>query len=184
MSKQKKLYSNHSSRLQTWDYSRSGYYFVTMTVRGRERWFGEIRNGVMHKSPLGEFAEMSWKKTPELRPSMNLWLGEFVVMPDHFHAVLFIGENEHNSALPCLAKSETTEQVLHTLNNPKNGFRAQSNNLASIVRGFKASVTTEARRQGIPFNWVSRYHDSIVRNAGDLNFVRSYIQKNVERWKE
>jgi len=72
--------------------------------------------------------------------------------------------------------------VLFALSHPKNSFRPQSNNLASIIRGFKASVTTEARRTGVDFEWVSRYHESIIRNAGDLNFVRSYIQKNVKRW--
>jgi putative transposase len=183
MSKHQKSYSNHSSRLQTWDYSKPGYYFVTMVVRGRKRSFGEIRGGVMHKTPLGEFAEKSWAQTPELRPSMNIWLGEFVVMPDHFHAVLRIGVNEHNLPLAPSQNLQTTEQLLHHLNAPKNSFQFQSNNLASIIRGFKAAVTTEARRTGVPFEWVSRYHESIVRNAGDLNFVRSYIRRNVERWK-
>jgi putative transposase len=183
MSKYQKHYSNHSSRLQTWDYSKAGYYFVTMVVRGRRRAFGEIRGGVMHKTPLGEFAECSWKRTLELRPSMNLWLGEFVVMPDHFHAVLHIGVNEHNSSLSLHKEFQSEEQILRALIHPKNSFRPQSNNLASIIRGFKASVTTEARRTGIDFEWVSRYHESIIRNAGDLHFVRSYIRRNVEQWK-
>ena len=182
MSKHQKFYSNHSSRLQTWDYSKASYYFVTMVVRNRRRSFGEIRDGVMHKTPLGEFAEQSWKRTTGLRPSMNIWLGDFVVMPDHFHAVLRIGVNEHNSSLSLHNELQTPGQVLFALSHPKNSFRPQSNNLASIIRGFKASVTTEARRTGVDFEWVSRYHESIIRNAGDLNFVRSYIQKNVKRW--
>lgn len=183
MSKYQKSYSNHSSRLQTWDYSRAGYYFVTMVVRGRKRVFGEIRNGVMHKTPLGEFVERAWLQTPELRASMNIWLGEFVVMPDHFHAVLRIGVNEHNRQQEPTGQLQSKEELLYALNEPKNAFRPQSQNLASVIRGFKASVTTEARRTGIPFEWISRYHESIVRNAGDLNFVRSYIRRNVERWR-
>jgi putative transposase len=183
MSKDQKLYSNHSSRLQTWDYSKAGYYFVTMSIRGRKRSFGEIRGGVMHKTSLGEFAERSWKQTPKLRSNMNIWLGEFVVMPDHFHAVLRIGVNDHNSHLAPSAKLQTNEELLHALNHPKNAFRPQTNNLASIVRGFKSAVTSEARRKGIEFEWVSRYQESILRNAGDLHFVRSYIRRNVEGWK-
>ena len=76
-----------------------------------------------------------------------------------------------------------TEEATNKLLRHKNGFRPQAHNLASIVRGFKASFTTEARRQGLPFEWVSRYHDSILRTVGDLFFVRSYIQTNVERWE-
>lgn len=183
MSKYQKSFSNHSSRLQTWDYSRAGYYFVTMTISGRKRCFGEIRGGIMHKTPLGEFAEKSWRETPELRPNMNIWLGEFVVMPDHFHAVLRIGVNDHNRQKLSSAQRQSKEELLHALNAPKNAFHPQKNNLASIIRGFKAAVTTEARRTGVPFEWVSRYHESIVRNAGDLNFVRAYIRRNVESWK-
>ncbi|MFM2202049.1 MAG: hypothetical protein RL040_1249 [Bacteroidota bacterium] len=183
MRKRSTKFGRHSNRMQTWDYSKAGYYFITVTVRGRKRWFGEIRNGQMYKTPLGEFVESSWCRTAELRPSMNIWLGEFVVMPDHFHAVLRIGPNEHNMSLCSSTVWSTPEDVLKELNHPKNAFGPQSNNLASIVRGFKASVTTEARKQGIPFEWDSRYHDSIVRSVGDLNFVRDYIRTNIQRWK-
>ncbi len=31
-----------------------------------------------------------------MRPDMNLQMGEFVVMPNHFHAIVIIGENEYN----------------------------------------------------------------------------------------
>jgi REP element-mobilizing transposase RayT len=184
MKTKKKKFSDLSSRLQSWDYARSGYYFITCVVQNRQHSFGEIRNGIMHKTPLGEFAEESWKRTAELRPGMNIWLGEFVVMPDHFHAVLFIGNNEYNTALvPNALESSSSNEYMRELTRPKNRFGVQSKNLASIVRGFKASVTTEARKQGVPFEWVSRYHDSILRNTGDLNFAREYIRSNVQRWR-
>jgi len=104
-------------------------------------------------------------------------------MPDHFHAVLRIGVNDHNSHHEPTGQLLSKEEVLHVLNDPKNAFRPQANNLASVIRGFKSAVTMEARRKGIPFEWISRYHESIVRNAGDLHFVRSYIRRNVERWR-
>jgi putative transposase len=31
-----------------------------------------------------------------MRPDMNLQMGEFVIMPNHFHAIIIIGENEYN----------------------------------------------------------------------------------------
>ena len=179
----KAKYNRQSHRLQSWDYSKPGYYFVTMVVRDRRHAFGEIRDGVMHKTPLGEFAEQSWLKTPALRPTMNLWLGDFVVMPDHFHAILYIGENEHNQDLVYdINQGRINLESLDELVRQKNGLRPQTHNLASIIRGFKTSVTTEARRQGVPFDWVSRYHDSIIRSTGDLLFVRRYIRSNVQNW--
>jgi REP element-mobilizing transposase RayT len=78
---------------------------------------------------LGKIAEMEWIKTPELRPDMKLELGEFVVMPNHFHAIIIIGENKYN---------------MKTDSKRVNKFAPQSNNLSSIIRGFKSSVTTNA----------------------------------------
>jgi hypothetical protein len=51
----------------------------------------------MELSALGMEVEMEWLRTPEIRPDMNLSLGEFQVMPNHFHAILIIGENQFNN---------------------------------------------------------------------------------------
>ena len=50
----------------------------------------------MQLSELGKIAETEWIKTIELRPDMNLELGEFVVMPNHLHGIILIGKNEYN----------------------------------------------------------------------------------------
>jgi hypothetical protein len=42
--------------------------------------------------PNRKIVENEWIKTPEIRPDMNLKQGEFVVMPNHFHAILIIGQ--------------------------------------------------------------------------------------------
>jgi len=175
----KRIFTRPSRRKQSWDYSKPGYYFITMVTKNRRRWFGEIRNGVMHKTRLGEFAEESWKNTVALRPGMNLWLGEFVVMPDHFHAVIFIGGSKSVELVDAVWMSSSLEDIISR----KNQFGLQSKNLASIIRGFKASITTEARKGGIPFAWQERYHDIILGSAGDLLHVQNYIRTNVENWK-
>jgi REP element-mobilizing transposase RayT len=175
----KRIFTHPSRRKQSWDYSKPGYYFITIVTKNRRRWFGEIRNGVMHKTRLGEFVEQSWKNTIALRPGMNLWLGEFVVMPDHFHAVIFIGGTKTIEHTDAVLMNDSLEELLRR----KNQFGTQSENLASIIRGFKASVTTEARRRGIPFGWQERFHDNILASAGDLLQVQNYIRNNVENWK-
>ena len=55
--------------------------------------FGEIHC----LSEIGKIVQTEWLKTPEIRPDMNLELGEFVVMPNHFHAIIRIGENQFNT---------------------------------------------------------------------------------------
>ena len=46
-----------------------------------------------------------------------------------------------------------------------NKFGPQSKNLASIVRGFKSSVTKYAHLIHADFQWQSRYYDHIIRDA-------------------
>lgn len=50
----------------------------------------------MHLSTIGEIVKIEWVKTFEMRLDMNLDKGEFVIMPNHFHAIIFIGKNEYN----------------------------------------------------------------------------------------
>ena len=54
----------------------------------------------------------------------------------------------------------------------------QSNNLASIIRGFKSSVTIEARKIEPNFTWQKLYYDRIVRNEQELENVIQYIYDN------
>jgi putative transposase len=83
--------------LINWDYGSEGMYFITICTKNRVHLFGEIRNGEMQLSEIGEIVQQEWLKTPKIRPDMNLHLGEFVVMPNHFHGVLIIGQNLYNS---------------------------------------------------------------------------------------
>ena len=50
----------------------------------------------MNPTEIGKIAETEWFKSSELRPDMNLELGEFIVMPNHIHGIICIGENEYN----------------------------------------------------------------------------------------
>ena len=60
-------------------------------------YFGKIAEKQMHLSAAGEIAENEWIKTVEMRPDMNLELAEFVVMPNHFHGIIIIGNNKYNN---------------------------------------------------------------------------------------
>ena len=92
-----------SARLQNWDYTSSGMYFVTICTKNREHYFGEIKepeiekeHSIMNLSEIGKIVETEWLKTSEMRPDMNLELDEYQVMPNHFHAILIIGKNQFN----------------------------------------------------------------------------------------
>src|SRR6478609_8384557 len=96
MDKFKNKYRIPSTRLQNWNYGAMGSYFITICTKNRDHFFGEIVEKEMHLNDIGKKVEEEWLKTLELRPDMNLELGNFVVMPNHFHGILIIGENEFN----------------------------------------------------------------------------------------
>lgn len=93
-----------SARWQNWNYQNAASYFITICTRKRKHYFGEIEGGKMYLSNIGKIVESEWLKTPEIRSNMNLQLDEFVVMPNHFHAILIIGENEFKQIQPAIEK--------------------------------------------------------------------------------
>ena len=129
MEKYKNKYRIPSARLQGFDYSRSAAYFITICTHNREHYFGEINDGELHLNDIGKIVAFEWLKTIELRPDMNLELGNFVVMPNHFHAVIIIGENQFNTPNMTLGRDamlgvsdsyETTKLEMHDISNANN----------------------------------------------------------------
>jgi putative transposase len=86
-----------STRLQTWDYGQKGSYFVTICTSNKIHFFGEIVNHEMQLNGIGKIVEQQWIKTPEIRPDLNLNLDIFMIMPNHIHGILIIGENQFNA---------------------------------------------------------------------------------------
>jgi hypothetical protein len=52
------------------------------------------------------------------------------------------------------------------------------------MRGYKSAVTTFARKNNIPFDWQPRFHDHIIRNAGEYARISNYILNNPRKWRE
>ena len=101
----KNKYRTTSTRLKHWDYSQCGWYFITICTKNSEHFFGKVVNGEMTLSAIGEIVKQEWKKTPIIRPDMNLTLDEFITMPNHFHAILIIDTNKYNTPVDaqCIA---------------------------------------------------------------------------------
>ena len=171
-----------SARLQSWDYGNSGLYFITICTKNREHYFGDINNGEMHLSKIGDIVKSEWIKTFDMRPDMNLEMGEYVVMPNHFHAIIGIGENGYNTvgglgrdAMHCVSTGTEPRKT--------NQFGPQSKNLASVIRGFKIGVTINARKINPEFAWQPRFHDHIIRNIKSFENIQRYIINNPLQWK-
>jgi REP element-mobilizing transposase RayT len=192
-----------------WHNYNCGMYFVTICTKDREHYFGEITDGEMNLSEIGKCLQEQIVKTPEMRADMNMEIPLFVIMPDHVHLIVTIGENQYNTsvrggathfddathcddtmhcrgAMHCAPTNGTTNgETNHcapTDGEQMNKFSPQSKNLASVIRGIKISTTTFARKNQIPFSWQRSFHDRIIRDTAEMNRIAEYIENNVAEW--
>jgi len=210
MGKFQNKYRIESNRLRGWDYGWKGYYFITIVTRNREHYFGNIKNGKLIKSKLGEIAIDEWLKTAQIRRDMNIILDEYCVMPNHFHAIIKIEKNQYNQFndnngndnrrtgtagtvdRDAMHRVSTANPTANSTANPttdksiksKNQFGPQRKNLSSIIRGFKSAVTTFAQKNHIEFSWQPNYHDHIIRNKTEYYRIKNYIKNNPKKWVE
>jgi putative transposase len=175
----KNKYRISSARLKNYNYEQNGAYFITICTQNRGCYFGKIENKTMELSKIGKMLKIEWTKTPEIRK--NVLLGEWIIMPNHFHAIIII-ENNVPVETHCNAslKSPPFNQAKY-----KNTFGPQSNNLSAIIRGFKGSTTKQIHIAGFQnFAWQTRFHDHIIHNDDELNFITEYIEQNPYNWKQ
>lgn len=176
MDKYKQIFRIPSARLDKWDYSSHGLYFVTICTKDKEQYFGEVvysqhlntqgeetqNIASLRRTEIGEVAHQFWKAIPQHFPFVEL--DEFIVMPNHVHGIIFINKPDYDVWQP-------------------NKFGPQSFNLGSIIRGYKVGVKKYATMNGIEFFWQSRYFDRVIRSEKELQNIRNYIFKNPEKWE-
>ena len=88
-----KFFDRKSIRLKGYDYSQPGAYFLTIVSQNRLELFGKITDDVVHLSDAGRMVELEWSHLSNRFGQIQL--DQFVVMPNHFHAILFIIEDTH-----------------------------------------------------------------------------------------
>jgi len=48
------------ARLTGWDYTSAGIYFVTICTNSKMAWFGQVKNGKMELTGIGQIAQIFW----------------------------------------------------------------------------------------------------------------------------
>jgi putative transposase len=168
-----------SCRLKNWDYSSSGYYFITICIRGFEPVMGIIDKGKVILSDIGRIIEEEFLKSFEIRK--ELVCHEYIIMPDHIHMIVEIKEpslytNARHSRALCT-------DPLHSLafcTDVRTCVRTKRS-ISSFIAGFKSSATKKVNEfrdtPRIPL-WLPRFYDRIIRNQGEFNAIRRYIRMN------
>lgn len=128
-------------------------------------------------SKEGKILDLIWNVIPSTFHYAEI--GEFVIMPNHFHAILSINKSEN--------KKDISEKKSENVHLKRGGFSGDKNpmlnkNMSTIVRWFKAKCTYEIRQFNKEFSWQSRYYDNIIRDAVSFQNIENYIITNPKNW--
>ncbi len=165
-----------SIRLQGYDYSQAGAYFVTICTWNRECIFGDIEscrgNSRIALNEHGKVAEKYFGNIEEHFD--NVHVEEFIIMPNHIHAIIFIDQTVGVNIraireLPLQRRKRRRQMLL-----PKiiGWLKMNASKSINRIRG------TEGRSV-----WQKNYYEHVVRNEKDLRSIQEYIINNPLQWE-
>ena len=161
-----------SIRLQGYDYSQAGAYFVTICCQDRIHRFGKIVNGVMELNDAGKMVEKWYWELNHKFP--NIQCGEMVVMPNHIHLITVIVGADLRVCPDSMAMGEHIGSPLYTI---VQWYKTMTTN--EYIRGVKSNHWQ-------PFNkriWQRNYWEHIIRNENEYNRIAQYIGNNPAQWE-
>lgn len=148
------MFKRKNIRLNQYDYSSPGSYFITICVKERKQILSNIISdeGVYLPPKIvltqyGKIVESAINNIPMIYSVISV--DNYVIMPDHIHLLLRIHTDE-------------------------NGMPVDAPTIDRVIKQFKSYVTKQ-----IGFSiWQKSYNDHIVRGIEDYNNIWEYIDSN------
>lgn len=161
------------NRLKNFDYSSSGYYFVTICTKNRRVYFGNINNNKIILNLYGNIVQKYIFELP--KRYKNIGLDQFIIMPNHIHLIIII----KYTPIPVGTIHELS------LQNTNNQLQRRNMLLCKIIGFLKMNSSKQIHQMGLNlFQWQRSYYDEIIRNEYSLYFIRQYIRENPINWSE
>lgn len=161
------------NRLKGFDYSSSGWYFVTICTKNREIFFGEVINRKMVLNDYGRIVKQCWFDLSN--HYLNCLLDEFIVMPNHIHGIIVIKNIKYVGAI--FKSPNITGEINFAPTNKKLS-------LSTIMKWFKSISSIQIRKYKHLFQWQRSFYDHIIRNEKSLFAIREYIRNNPLKWED
>jgi len=152
-----------SIRLQGYDYSQAGAYFITICTQGRECIFGEIVDGTMRLNDAGQIVASSWEWLAAQYD--HVVLDTWEIMPNHIHGIIVITDN-------CRGGSRTAPT----------GRRKPIGRLIGAFKTVSTKSINEMQETPGTKLWQRNYYEHIIRDEDELDSIREYIVANPAQW--
>ena len=147
-------------RLNHYDYSAAGAYFITICTHNRRCLLSRIVGrglapAEIQYNPYGEIAQEQMLLLEKRYPSLTI--DRFVIMPNHIHAILLLKETAGDSQCPTIT---------------------------DIVCAYK-SLTTRACKKVQPIEklFQTSFYEHVIRGREDYDEVAEYIENNPKQWE-
>ena len=150
-------------RLENYDYSKSGTYFITICVKDRKPILSKIvGTGVPDcpKTLLLPYGKIAEKYINKFNNFYNdIFIDKYVIMPDHIHFLLSISDGQSRTPVPTRSEIKIDNK---------------NSTISKFVSTFKRFCNKEYGNN----IWQSRYYDHIIRNQDDYKEKWDYIENN------
>ncbi len=164
MDEKKELPKRKHPRLDNYDYSSEGAYFVTICTQNRRcvlsrtvgRGLAPAENIGIKYTLFGKIAQQQLLLLEERYPCLTI--DQYVIMPNHIHAI-FILKDEAAGASP-------------------------RPTVMDIVCAYKSLTTRECKKNGFSEKlFQTSFYEHIIRNYDDYTEIVKYIYENPMRWQ-
>ncbi len=145
------LPNRKQNRWDGFDYSSNHWYFITLCTNKKLCFFGENKN-------LNEFGRIAESEILKIENHFsNVKINKYVIMPNHIHAIIAIGEHKENE---------------------------KPTNLSTVIGLYKSGTSKLFHEKGFfgPI-WQKSFHDHVIRNQQDYNEICRYIYNNPMNWE-
>ena len=144
-------------RIEDYDYSTPGAYFITVCTANREKIFWSDRRGELcspSNAPLSDIGMIVDHEIQKLNSVYDsLRVDKYCIMPDHIHLLISIHNGE-----------DTPEK--------------RTSRIARFIGTFKRFCNKEYGEN----IWQGRFHDHVIRNQQDYDETWEYIANNPRKW--
>jgi len=146
------------NRLENYDYSSCGIYFITVCTLERRNYFWENVGAIIDRpqniilSPYGKMVNDAIQNISSVYPVLSL--ESYVIMPNHIHLLLRVCTDKYGR--PLVAPT-----------------------ISRVIKQLKGIVSKQIGT-GI---WQKSFYDHVIRNREDYEEHLRYIYKNPMRWR-
>ena len=187
-------YIRHNIRYKGYDYSKVGYYFVTICCFDKICRFGKIEDNEMIINEFGNIACDEWIDIPNKYE--NVAVDVFQIMPNHLHGIIVIIDDfwvggNRPSVVTSLADDSYINSGASPVTTENTLIDARKKPLLGDIIGAYKSIVfnkclkiSKSRNEYMGKLWQNNYWEHINRDEKAYYEIGNYIFNNPVNWKD